>query len=333
MLLIWTVIVPCIYGYVTSRSDYVSALYNSNGGGWGSWGQARYCNYGHYGVGFRLKVEAPIDGDDTAGNSFSLLCDDSELIAASNAGPWGSWSSTASCPSDEYIVGYRSRVEGSIGGGDDTAFNSVIILCSDGTTLQPSNGGPWGSWTGSYDECPADSYVCGFRIKVESPISGDDTAMNALQLYCCSAPTDNPTNDPTQSPTFKNCEDYGEIKNINWNNLQNNGNNSSEIPYNYLNMSLNEDTLQLAFDLHLEYLGLSTDPVSSQNDLGTAYIVDFKGFETNGDFIDKPGNCQNRLNSSFNGTTNFNDFWTFRYVYLSLLLKLIVTSIYFYVLY
>lgn len=46
--------------------------------------------------------------------------------------------------------------------------------------------GHWGSWSG-YMYCPANHYVCGARARVEKKQgSGDDTAMNGMQLLCCS---------------------------------------------------------------------------------------------------------------------------------------------------
>lgn len=39
--------------------------------------------------------------------------------------------------------------------------------------------------------CPRGQYVCGLLQKVELPIDGDDTAMNAVAFYCCPLnPTD-----------------------------------------------------------------------------------------------------------------------------------------------
>jgi hypothetical protein len=46
------------------------------------------------------------------------------------------------------------------------------------------NGGPWGGWsTAIY--CPAGSYVRGYSMRVEENQGrGDDTALNAVALYC-----------------------------------------------------------------------------------------------------------------------------------------------------
>ena len=78
-------------------------------------------------------------------------------------------------------------------------------------------------------------------------------------------------------------------------------------------------TLEIAFDINLEYLGLSYDENSNQYDLGTSYVIDFQSFGTDDNYINQPGNCQNRLSTSFDGITNFDQYWSFRYVLLYIL--------------
>jgi hypothetical protein len=47
-----------------------------------------------------------------------------------------------------------------------------------------SQQGPWGDW-GEGASCPAGAFVWGFRLKSESyQGSGDDTALNAIELIC-----------------------------------------------------------------------------------------------------------------------------------------------------
>ena len=48
-----------------------------------------------------------------------------------------------------------------------------------------SNAGGWGDWSDPL-YCPAQHYVCGLRQRVEKRQGkGDDTAMNAVEFYCC----------------------------------------------------------------------------------------------------------------------------------------------------
>eukprot|EP01084_Bolivina_argentea_P213443 362505_1 len=135
-------------------------------------------------------------------------------------------------------------------------------------------------------------------------------------------PTDNPSYYPsyypTLSPTYKNCNDEGEIKNIDWDELQNNNDNSAQIPYHDFTINTNQNTLELTIDINLEYVGFSSDGNFDKNyNLGTTYVIDWQSFSVNGDNIDKPGTCQNRLKSSFNDVTDFSRFWGFsEYPYL-----------------
>ena len=52
-------------------------------------------------------------------------------------------------------------------------------------------GGGWGIWSPAR-YCEKDHYVCGLRQRVERPQGGkyseDDTAMNAVEFYCCPFP-------------------------------------------------------------------------------------------------------------------------------------------------
>ena len=147
--------------------------------------------------------------------------------------------------------------------------------------------------------------------------------MSLHNRFIYTAETPEPTANPTQPPTFKNCNDVDEVKNINWNLLANpNGNdNSAEIPYTNFSISFDENTLELTFDIELEYLGTSYDANSNQYGLGTTYVIDFQSFGTKGDYINQPGNCQNRLATSFDGITDFDSLWTFRYDQLQLHFK------------
>ena len=47
-----------------------------------------------------------------------------------------------------------------------------------------ANSAPWGKWSDPL-YCPTGEVVCGLKQRVEAPIDGDDTAMNAVGFYCC----------------------------------------------------------------------------------------------------------------------------------------------------
>jgi hypothetical protein len=166
---------------------------------WGSWQQRVYCNAGMWAVGYKMRVESSQGGglssgnDDTALNSVQLLCKDPTTGAtewiSSYDGIWGDWHSSTSCSgTGNLLKGARMRIEGSQGGGDDTAANSVEFSCTKNGTIQAPGGQGWGSW-GSWVQCPNDTAVCGLEIKFEgSQGGGDDTGMNGLELECCNLP-------------------------------------------------------------------------------------------------------------------------------------------------
>ena len=65
-----------------------------------------------------------------------------------------------------------------------------IMPVDDGNPIRKwfGNEGRWGNWS-PVVQCPRERYVCGLRQRVEAPQSdGDDTAMNAVEFYCCLFP-------------------------------------------------------------------------------------------------------------------------------------------------
>eukprot|EP01084_Bolivina_argentea_P290404 498824_1 len=130
--------------------------------------------------------------------------------------------------------------------------------------------------------------------------------------------TDHPTTTPTQAPTNKNCEDVSEIKHINWHELQNNVDNSAQLPYSSFSVNLDKNKLEMTFDIDLEYVGLSADGnFDSVYTLGTTYVIGFDSFGTTGNKINEPGNCENRIPASFS-TGTFDQWWNYsEYPYLS----------------
>lgn len=101
-------------------------------------------------------------------------------------GSWGGWTQQVYCNPGSWAVGYRMRVEGSRGRKDDTALNSVQLLCKSrlGTTEWISSyDGLWGDWHGAA-ECMG-SYLWGARLRGEAPQGkGDDTGANNVEFAC-----------------------------------------------------------------------------------------------------------------------------------------------------
>jgi hypothetical protein len=185
--------IPNLHAWTSFRNDVVTQINSKVGGNWGSWQQARFCNPRTYVRGFALKVEPRQgDGDDTALNNIKLLCANKrgqikDRVVSGGSPNWGHWGSKTMCGSRaDYARAFRLRVEPSQGKGDDTAANSMDIICSSGVHLTPSNGGPWGNW-GHFVYCPRGSAICGMSLKIEpSQKKGDDTSVNDVTFYCCS---------------------------------------------------------------------------------------------------------------------------------------------------
>ncbi|KAM9312187.1 vitelline membrane outer layer protein 1 homolog [Gastrophryne carolinensis] len=107
-------------------SNYAQATVTSKMGSWGQWSRVQWCPSGDL-VSFSLKVEPPIDGDDTAANNIMFQCSDMKILNGYGGG-WGSfggWSDIC----DRGICGIRTKVEGPQRKGDDTALNDVQFRC------------------------------------------------------------------------------------------------------------------------------------------------------------------------------------------------------------
>lgn len=104
-----------------------------------------------------------------------------------NSGLWGSWTSTRYCPPNTRVVGYRMRVEGGQGSGDDTALNAVELRCMDdygNLSKVSAHDGLYGSW-GDWAFCANGSVVVGGTVRFEGNRGGgDDTAANNLKVRC-----------------------------------------------------------------------------------------------------------------------------------------------------
>ncbi|XP_050948887.1 vitelline membrane outer layer protein 1-like isoform X2 [Labeo rohita] len=168
---------------------YRSELKVPNGGRWGSWGQRQMCPIGMYAAGFSLKVEDPIDGDDTALNGIRLHCTKGSSQSyhdyssvQSDVGSWGRWTDIKWCPSG-FLSAFQLRVERSQGNGDDTAANNIKFQCSQGTLQGDGTG--WGDW-GDWSQTCEGKGICGISTRIEAPQGrGDDTALNDVIMYCC----------------------------------------------------------------------------------------------------------------------------------------------------
>ena len=99
----------------------------SRTGFWGSWATSGKSSSGFDGA--KLRFEQSIGrGDDTAANEL-ILYNGNTSYRTGNGGVWGDWLDLRRCPSGQRICGLKTRVEKSIGRGDDTALNGVVLQC------------------------------------------------------------------------------------------------------------------------------------------------------------------------------------------------------------
>ena len=102
-------------------------------------------------------------------------------------GFWGDWHSTAMCATGKLAYGFDMKVEGSQGGGDDTALNGIRLTCGlNGIPVGEitSGQGGWGSWRG-IRACPTGEYLTGARMMIEGKQgAGDDTAADNIAFRC-----------------------------------------------------------------------------------------------------------------------------------------------------
>lgn len=105
---------------------------------------------------------------------------------------WGTWTSWTYCPSGTAVTGMEMRIERPAPKNDDTAANSVKLICSDGSILLP-HGGYWGNWETAVLTNPnrdlKSGSICGhaigFQVRVEQWADDqDDTSLNNIKLFC-----------------------------------------------------------------------------------------------------------------------------------------------------
>ncbi|KXZ51412.1 hypothetical protein GPECTOR_12g374 [Gonium pectorale] len=145
------------YAKEWTRRPWVSNLYGYyvvHNGFWGDWSDWEYCSTirdmdsngivrGNKVTGFRLRIEGNQGGgDDTALNGIEVYCQ-TRAVKTITSGHWGDWQRWGFCPEGHYATGAQFRIEGQQGSGDDTAGNSVNLMCSNGGVVG-SHGGFWG---------------------------------------------------------------------------------------------------------------------------------------------------------------------------------------------
>ncbi|WP_437830834.1 hypothetical protein [Sorangium sp. So ce1153] len=116
-------------------------------------------------------------------------------------GIWGTWRQDIYCNPGSWAIGYTLRVERDQGTrDDDTALNSVRLLCQDarGNTIEwiSSYDGLWGDWGNAASCSGAANFLTSAQLRVEGSRGGrrDDTAANDVKFGCRNGGTAYTTN-------------------------------------------------------------------------------------------------------------------------------------------
>ncbi|XP_071518500.1 vitelline membrane outer layer protein 1-like [Panulirus ornatus] len=136
------------WGCQASSVDFERIMVD-NGIYWrGEYGSDDLCSLStnvSYASAMDFKFEPLTHMDNTGGNSVKLFCKDLgnhiTKYITSIEGQAGTWQGVRSCPSSDFIVGFRLRVFPDQGAwGDDFAVDNIQVECSDGTVLDGLNG-------------------------------------------------------------------------------------------------------------------------------------------------------------------------------------------------
>ncbi|CAF1550386.1 unnamed protein product [Didymodactylos carnosus] len=114
-------------------------------------------------------------------------------------GKWGSERGWGYCSVNKWAIGFAQKVEANRARADDTAMNSLKLVCAsfDGSAKEHvvSVEGHWGDW-GDFVYCPGDSgnFLSGAEFKIEKPQGAgigaqDDTAANDVRFNCSKSTT------------------------------------------------------------------------------------------------------------------------------------------------
>jgi len=110
-----------------------------------------------------------------------------EIISNPVVTSWGDWGNWDDCPAGQFAIGFQLKAEGEQGRGDDTALNSIKLMCGKPGSrntykfVQSTEGG-WGNWR---EPLYCDGLLTGFQLKSEAHQGkGDDTAANNMNGIC-----------------------------------------------------------------------------------------------------------------------------------------------------
>ena len=105
-------------------------------GPYGDWASEwTKCPAGEYitHVGVRGMAEQSGSLDDYGATNMKVKCSGGSELTGPNVVDKGDWTELKSCPRGKTFCGVRAKVEGDVGGGDDTALNKLQLFCCKGT--------------------------------------------------------------------------------------------------------------------------------------------------------------------------------------------------------
>ncbi|XP_076099030.1 vitelline membrane outer layer protein 1-like isoform X1 [Mytilus galloprovincialis] len=115
-----------------------------------------------------------------------------KTLTVSNGDAFGAWTTMELCPPESFAIGYDMKIEPDQHSGDDTALNSIKLICGSkdghyGSTVT-SGEGSWGSWVGSTmcSYSTNQTYLTSFALQVEllQPGDRDDVAATYVKFWC-----------------------------------------------------------------------------------------------------------------------------------------------------
>merc|ERR1712072_469563 len=110
-------------------------------------------------------------GDDSGLNGVKLFCHLGGAVT-SKTQIWGSWGDRKDCPgSNNPVIGFRIKIEGNQGGGDDTAANTMDLYCQRGGSITGDAVTAYGDWS-DWLKCPDGMAVVGLQTRVEGNQGG-----------------------------------------------------------------------------------------------------------------------------------------------------------------
>ncbi|WP_122266596.1 metallophosphoesterase [Pseudomonas syringae] len=155
-----------------------------NAGLWGRWGGTASCSETQHINGFQVKAEKwQGNSDDTAINAIVMYCNNNQVLRSEEAG-WGDWTAIVRCPSGKAVDGFQLKMEAHQGNGDDTAVDSVRLVCEGDQYIAAPYDTNYGVWRKTY-RCPTGMVATGFETRVEIyQGSDDDSALNGMRMRC-----------------------------------------------------------------------------------------------------------------------------------------------------